>query len=102
MINDTNNTNNTNNIDNKVILEGDYYIFKCPNCNEFTQVHKNELNCKIFRHAVYKRNFIPINPHSPKIICDRLLASDQIFGCAKPFRIINNNNDLYAEICDYI
>src|SRR5436305_1158646 len=32
--------------DDEMILCDDFYYFKCPHCSE---VHKNELNCKIFK-----------------------------------------------------
>jgi hypothetical protein len=89
--------------DNSVILENDYYVFKCPHCEQYTQVHKNEINCRVFRHAVYKTNMIPINPHAPKEQCDNLLASDQIYGCAKPFILNKDSNGNYiVDLCEYI
>lgn len=80
----------------------DYYIFKCPYCDIYIQVHKNELNCKIFRHAIYKSNFTQINPHAPKEICDNLVANDLVWGCAKPFMLVANENGFVVEKCDYI
>jgi hypothetical protein len=43
-----------------------------------------------------------INPHTPKDICDKLAIEDKIFGCAKPFKIIYENNEYNAIACDYI
>jgi amino acid transporter len=31
-----------------------------------------------------------INPHSPKELCEYYIKNDLIYGCGKPFRIINN------------
>jgi len=62
-------------------------------------VELKDLNCRIFRHAVYKETGEPIPPHAPKEECDRLFDNGLIYGCGKPFRI-NENNDI--EVCDYI
>ena len=88
----------------KKIIEKDeeYYSFMCPHCLQFILVHKNDLNCRIFRHAVYKDNFQPINPHATKEVCDELLNTNKIFGCSKPFRIIEVNGSLFVEECSYI
>ena len=80
----------------------DYLIFTCPHCQEPIQIFKNEMNCKIFRHAVYKNNFHNINPHAPKAVCDNLVNNNLVYGCAKPFRLVNNGSELVAEICEYI
>jgi len=68
----------------------------CPHCNEYIEIL--ELNCSIFRHGVYKVNFEQINPHLNKIDCDYLYDNDLIFGCGKPFKVVNNE----AEKCDYL
>ena len=86
---------------NKVILDGDYYICICPHCNQYIQVHKNKINCKIFRHAVYKSNFLPINPHESKEECEQLFANNKIYGCGKAFRFVGKD-EYIVEICDYI
>lgn len=72
--------------------------FKCPHCQENIIIYDNEINCGIFRHAVYKSNYQQVEPHLPKEQCDNLIKSDLVYGCAKPFRIENN----IISICDYI
>lgn len=82
-----------------------FYEFTCPHCKGEIIVEKNQLHCRIFRHGVYRVNMQQINPHTPKHECDRLVQSDQIIGCGKPFRVINspnNPNEKVAVICDYI
>jgi len=85
-----------------------YYIFSCPHCEDFIQIFKNEINCRIFRHAVYKNTYMNISPHESKDRCDELIKNNQIYGCAKPFRLVNNgiqtdgNPNYKIEICDYI
>jgi len=83
-------------------LEGDFYFFDCPNCDSQIIVHKNELNCQIFRHAVFKNTFEQVNPHLCKEECDRLVRENKVIGCCKPFEIIRQNNiNLLAIKCDY-
>ena len=86
-----------------VNIDGNIYRFQCPHCKKEIEVLKNQLNCKIFRCGIFKNNFHPIPPHSKKFECDRLVRENLIYGCAKPFRFIfNNNGNHYVEICDYI
>lgn len=85
----------------KVYLENDIYIFNCPHCGELIIVHKNHLNCCIFRHGVYKENMKQINPHAPKELCDSLAKNNKIYGCGKPFKFIKGDVPS-VEMCDYI
>jgi len=80
--------------------EKNLYYFLCPHedCGLLIEVPKNEINCKIFRHAVYKDNLKPIHPHSDKITCEGLKNSNKVFGCGKPF-IFDGEK---VEKCDYI
>jgi hypothetical protein len=43
-----------------------------------------------------------IPPHENKINCDKLVADDMVYGCAKPFQIIKKDDIYVVEICDYI
>ena len=72
----------------------------CPHCNGAVII--DQLNCCIFRHGVIISTMQQMNPHASKEECDRLIQSNQILGCGKPFRIINESNTLIAVICDYI
>jgi len=76
----------------------DFYILECPNCKNLIQIFKNEVNCKIFRHAVYKNNNEPINPHSGKQNIEELKRKDLIYGCGIPLKL----EDKKLVICDYI
>lgn len=85
------------------LIDDQYYHFLCPHCQLSIIVFKNELNCKIFRHAIFKDSYKQVDPHLSKDQCDYLLHTNKVFGCAKPFQIIYNNNmQLIAQICDYI
>jgi hypothetical protein len=82
-----------NDTDNDIII--------CPHCNML--IHIQQLNCKIFRHGVYKHNNEQINPHASKIECDSLVVNNQIYGCGKPFLVeLDQNGKMYSIICDYI
>jgi hypothetical protein len=73
----------------------------CPHCKEYVIIE--QVNCAIFRHGMYKQNFIQINPHLSKNECDNLILNNLIYGCGKPFKIEKNHeNILMANICDYI
>jgi len=69
-------------------------VLHCPHCGISIEVV--EVNCSIFRCGVYKHNFEQIPPHLPKEECDLLI--DKIYGCAKPFKYVNQR----LEKCDYI
>jgi hypothetical protein len=76
-----------------------YLVINCPHCQGCMIIHKNEINCRIFRHGVMIKTQKQINPHEKKHICDMLKKNDLIYGCGKPFRL---NNDNIPEICEYI
>jgi hypothetical protein len=80
--------------------EEEPFFIKCPHCDDFIYIEK--LNCRIFRHAVYKKNNEQIDPHTPKNICEKLINNNEIYGCGKPFKINTINNIHNAVICDYI
>lgn len=72
----------------------------CPHCGDIIEIL--EINCKIFRHGVFKDTLIQIEPHLSKLECDRLFKEDRIFGCGKPFIIDFINDHWVALECDYI
>ena len=76
-----------------------FHFFICPHCQGHIMVHHTELNCRIFRHGVYRDSGEPISPHTPKEVCDRLIVENRIEGCGKPFRI---TEDMKVVVCDYI
>jgi hypothetical protein len=63
------------------------FVFRCPHCQLHVLIKYKDFNCRIFRHGVYKKTMVQMNPHLPKIECDRLVAQSAIIGCGKPFRI---------------
>ena len=77
-------------------------IIQCPHCKDFVWIE--QLNCRIFRHACYKSDKQvlsgePIPPHSTQKECEDLLEKGLVYGCAKPFKILEDGT---AVICDYI
>ena len=77
----------------------DYLVIECPHCHDSIIIYKNEINCRIFRHAVFKSNGEPINPHTSKEECEKLVETGSVHGCGKPFQL--NEKD-EPEICEYI
>ena len=76
-------------------------IVICPNCHEFVIIE--QLNCKIFRHGVYKQTGVQIDPHLCEEICRELKNKNLIYGCGKPFQIIIDVNlDIQVVKCGYI
>ena len=73
-----------------------FNYFICPHCGIFIDVA--EMNCKIFRCGIYKKNGEQIPPHLSKEECDKL--GNSIWGCGKPFRYDEEFRKMV--ICDYI
>ena len=78
-------------------------ILLCPHCHEYFMVDKNEIKCAIFRHGVYIETLEPIDPHSPKNICEKLVSDKKIYGCGKPFQLLLDvSGENFTQVCDYI
>ena len=77
-----------------------YIILNCPHCNHSLQIYKQEINCGIFRHGIYKDGR-QLDPHANKEVCDKFLMDGDNYGCGKPFRIFIDG-DFKIEPCDYI
>ena len=75
-------------------------VVTCPHCQCYIFIEK--LNCRIFRHGVFKLSGQQIPPHLDKVECDKLISEQRIYGCGKPFKIITENDEHRAEKCDYI
>jgi hypothetical protein len=86
------------------------FTFACPHCEFYTMVGVNEVACSIFRHGSYfvrtpQGNVFQteqINPHTPKNICDQLVAEGKIIGCGKPLKMVRRGEVFVVEKCDYI
>src|SRR5947208_2198428 len=49
-----------------------YFVVICPHCQDPILLYKNEIACKIFRHAAYLDNANNlINPHTSEKECKR-------------------------------
>jgi hypothetical protein len=70
-------------------------IVLCPHCEHYTMIE--QLNCGIFRHAVFKDG-TDVPPHSSKKDCERFVELDLVLGCCKPFQIVNQT----VIKCEYI
>lgn len=74
------------------------FLFECPHCGLSIEVLKTQVNCRIFRCGQYRKNGHPIPPHSKRELCDKLVREEKIYGCGKPFRLLEDR----VEICDYL
>lgn len=84
-------------------MEDGSFCFLCPTCQGTILVAPHELNCRIFRHGVFRTTGEPISPHAPKEECDRLFFQNLIYGCGRPFQVIQQTDGSEkAVICDYI
>lgn len=79
-------------------MDNNYYLIECPHCHQEIQIMKNEINCQIFRHGVFKENYQQIPPHLDQNQCQLLVNSNRIYGCASPFRFDGNQ----VSVCGYI
>ena len=71
-------------------------VVSCPHCGIYIEIL--EINCRIFRCGIYKTTYAQIPPHLPKMECDLLVQQDLIYGCGRPFMLVNN----VPTICDYV
>lgn len=70
-----------------------------PDCNITIEVV--EINCAIFRCGVYKNVTDygkQIDPHLPKQQCEQLKKEDKIWGCGRPFKLVDGK----LIECDYL
>lgn len=85
-----------------MIEQDNYLLFSCPHCLELVMVAKKELNCCIFRHAIYKNSYDQVNAHLDKRVCEYLTRENLVFGCSKPFKIVYDGLNYEVIKCDYI
>lgn len=50
----------------------------CPHCQGIVIIE--QLNCKIFRHGIFKRSGKQIPPHAPKAECDVWVEKGEIWA----------------------
>lgn len=87
-------------MDSDITVDGHVLIFKCPHCYDFIMVRTTEVNCTIFRHAVFKGTDQPVSPHLPEEQCELLVENDSVYGCCKPFRLDLVTMKVFK--CEYI
>jgi hypothetical protein len=75
-------------------------MIECPHCKEYIIIE--QINCGIFRHGILKSNLKQINPHSSEELCKFYIDTNKIYGCGKPFQIVEINNQYEITICGYI
>lgn len=76
-------------------------IVQCPHCGLFIEIE--QINCRIFRHGIFKSTGEQIPPHATKDFCDKILAQNDVYGCAKPFELVQDSSGVWiARPCEYI
>ena len=89
-------------------MSDNFILIQCPHCLQYMELIKNEINCAIYRHGMFKINGQQLDPHASKELCDKLIENNLIYGCGKPFKLFENRNPVtkeinyYVEKCDYI
>ena len=73
-----------------------FRYFSCPHCGIMIDVQ--EMNCKIFRCGIYKKDGKQIPPHLNEEECK--ILGNTIWGCGKPF--CYNEKTRRMEKCEYI
>ena len=71
----------------------------CPHCGGEIQVKSKYLNCRIFRHGCRKDNRKQLPPHASQQESEELM--DPIYGCGKPFQIIEDKKQFSAIKTSY-
>ena len=72
--------------------------YQCPYSDCSIAIEIVEVNCAIFRCGIYKDTGQQIEPHLSKEECDKLKKQDKIWGCGRPFKLVNYQ----LVICEYI
>jgi hypothetical protein len=75
-------------------------IITCPHCSDYIIIKK--INCGIFRHGVLISNGKQIHPHANKEICDNYINKKKIYGCGKPYQVIEEEGKYKTLIYGYI
>ncbi len=85
------------------VKEEDVLKFLCPHCEDEIEVLKREINCGIFRHAIFKvpPHSAANQPHAPEVVCQKAVLEGSVHGCAKPFELIKRNNTWEIAVCEY-
>ena len=85
----------------EIKLIEDTLFFNCPHCSQEIVVFVKDINCRIFRHAIFKDSYKQIDPHLSLENCQKLINENKVYGCAKPFEILIKNEKYFVTICDY-
>ena len=75
------------------------FVIQCPHCLEYIIIEK--INCGIFRHGVLIESGKQIDPHANKQVCDDYITKKKIYGCGKPYQVIEEEGKYKAIICGY-
>ena len=74
------------------------FIVSCPHCGMYIEILS--IACGIFRCGQYKINGQQLDPHYSEQRCIFVVENGMIYGCGKPFKIIDKKTP--PEKCGYI
>jgi hypothetical protein len=77
-------------------MTDEYIIISCPHCNDSVLIYNNELNCRIFRHAVYKQTGEQVT----NILKDNSDFIGYIILKSKDYNILRNDLNKVANFVD--
>lgn len=64
-----------------------FYCCPWPDCPMEFMIADSEIHCGIFRCGVMRGSGDQIAVHATKEQCQRMLAEEMVYGCARPFTI---------------
>lgn len=74
------------------------YRALCPHCATLFEVTPADMNCRIFRHAVFRHSGHFVPPHASRAQCRAWVKHHQVWGCGGPLRYTGSA----FEACDYL
>jgi hypothetical protein len=76
------------------------FVVTCPHCRDPILI--SEINCQIFRHGTLIESGQQMDPHSNLEVCTFLFENKKIYGCGKPFKLVQNEQKEWtAIVCGY-
>ena len=63
------------------------HVVECPHCGGCVEIARGEINCGVFRHGVRRSSGAQLPPHAGRDECESAVASGDVLGCGRPFRV---------------
>ena len=62
-------------------------VIMCPYCGLVSEIE--QINCGVFRCGYYCNSLLQIPPHLSEEEGNRLVKEKKIYGCSRPFKIVD-------------